>query len=247
MKINSFIDATYLKTAEQANLSTLEHKNIVTKFIEDTIVENCAAVMIRPEFVSLAKQLISSANSLVFVGTVIDFPEGNSGKESKLNEAKIALEDGADELDFVFDYRAFQNGAIDQVKDEVLTCSQLVLSYNKTIKWIMETAALTSQEIVLITTLIKNIIMSNVKETQYANVFVKSSTGFYVTSNGEPNGATVKAIIAMIENGFPLSIKASGGIKSQEQALQYIQLGVKRIGTSSAKEIINGTLSNTDY
>lgn len=247
MKINSFLDATYLKTAKQANVSVLENKNIVTKFIEDTILENCAAVMIRPEFVALAKQLVVKANSLVFVGTVIDFPEGNSGLEKKLDEAKIVLQEGADELDFVLDYRAFQNGAISDVKEEVLACSQLVLSHNKTIKWIIETAALTSQEIVLVTTLIKNIIMSNFKETQYANVFVKSSTGFFVTSNGEHNGATIEAIIAMIENGFPLSIKASGGIKSQEDVLKYIQLGVKRIGTSSAKEIINGTVSQKNY
>jgi deoxyribose-phosphate aldolase len=62
-----------------------------------------------------------------------------------------------------------------------------------------------------------------------------------------PNGATVPSVIAMLENAFPLQVKASGGIKTKEEALQMIQLGVKRIGTSAAKSISDGVLDSGNY
>ena len=78
-------------------------------------------------------------------------------------------------------------------------------------------------------------------------MFVKSSTGFYKTVDGSPNGATFPAIIAMLENAFPLSVKASGGIKTYDEALEIIKLGVKRIGTSAAKAISEGIETSGIY
>ena len=90
-------------------------------------------------------------------------------------------------------------------------------------------------------------VIANFKENTFANIYIKSSTGFYKTENNLPNGATIPTIKMMIENGFPLSIKASGGIKSYDEAIQMIQLGVKRIGTSAAKEIANHQVGENDY
>jgi deoxyribose-phosphate aldolase len=87
--------------------------------------------------------------------------------------------------------------------------------------------------------------MANFKEECYQHVFVKSSTGFYKTADNLPNGATLESIIMMLENASPLQVKASGGVSNQKIALQYIQLGVKRIGTSSAKALIENTTSNS--
>lgn len=95
--------------------------------------------------------------------------------------------------------------------------------------------------------MIKNIVISNFKEDDYASVFVKSSTGFYETQNGEPNGATIPAIIMMLENASPLPVKAAGGVKSYQKAIEMIRLGVKRIGTSSAKAIANGENTTNQY
>ena len=78
-------------------------------------------------------------------------------------------------------------------------------------------------------------------------VFVKSSTGFYVTENGLPNGATKESIIMMLENAYPLSVKAAGGVRTFEEAVAMIRLGVKRIGTSAAKSIANGHDATCDY
>jgi deoxyribose-phosphate aldolase len=65
--------------------------------------------------------------------------------------------------------------------------------------------------------------------------------------DGLPNGATFPAIIAMLENAFPLPVKASGGIKTKEEALEMIKLGVSRIGTSSAKAISEGIQTSGSY
>ena len=89
--------------------------------------------------------------------------------------------------------------------------------------------------------------MSRFKEQRYASVFVKSSTGFYKTKDDLPNGATIPALIMMIENASPLSVKASGGVKTYEEAVEMVRLGVKRIGTSGAKAIANGAVSKSEY
>lgn len=65
--------------------------------------------------------------------------------------------------------------------------------------------------------------------------------------DGKPNGATLKAIKIMSENAKPLKIKAAGGVKTKKDALKMITLGVERIGTSSAKQIIEETNSNSEY
>ena len=87
----------------------------------------------------------------------------------------------------------------------------------------------------------------NFTEKEYDKVFVKSSTGFYKTPEGVPNGATVATIKLMLENSFPLLVKAAGGVRTYEEAVEMVQLGVKRIGTSAAKAIATGEISNSDY
>lgn len=247
MNIREYLDSTYLKTSEQANLSEEANLKIAEKFVCEAIDENFKLIMIRPEVVKLARKKIDETQSEVLVGTVIDFPEGNSSVENKLKEAKQAIEDGADELDFVIDYNAFKNGNSQKPKQEVLECTKLGLDNNKTVKWIIETAALSPMQIVQISALIKNVIIAHFDEKIYDRVFVKSSTGFYVTPNGEPNGATVESVKLMIENAFPLPVKASGGVRSLEEAERMIRLGVKRIGTSSAKTIAEGGTSKNTY
>ncbi|HEU4497283.1 MAG TPA: deoxyribose-phosphate aldolase, partial [Flavobacterium sp.] len=95
--------------------------------------------------------------------------------------------------------------------------------------------------------LVKNVVLSNFPEENYNDVFVKSSTGFYKTEGNQPNGATISAIIMMLENASPLPVKAAGGIRTFEEAQEMIRLGVKRIGTSAAKAIAEGKISNGGY
>ncbi|WP_329807070.1 deoxyribose-phosphate aldolase [Flavobacterium facile] len=247
MNIKHYLDSTYLKTAEQAKVSEKENVVLVQNFVQETIDEKFKLVMIRPDKVALAKKLIENQNSKVLIGTVIGFPEGTNTIEEKLTEAQQAINHGADELDFVVNFEAFKLGEISLVKEEVFQGTQFALQHNKTVKWIIEIAALNGAQIIQLTSLIKNVVVANFKEKEFENVFVKSSTGFYKTLDGLPNGATFPAIIAMLENAFPLPVKASGGIKTKEEALEMIKLGVKRIGTSSAKAISEGVTVSGEY
>lgn len=247
MNVKQYLDSTYLKTPEQAGLSVSDNTKVVESFIKEAIEEGFKLIMIRPDMVKLADKMIKKANSKVTIGTVIGFPEGTYTLEEKLAEAQQAIEDGADDLDFVCNYEAFKRGEIDLVKREILEGTKLGLAHHKIVKWIIEVAALSGDQIIQLSALIKNVVMANFKEENYSSVFVKSSTGFYKTKDGLPNGATIPTIIMMLENASPLPVKAAGGVRTYEEALEMIRLGVKRIGTSSAKAIANGQIANGDY
>lgn len=247
MNIKQYLDSTYLKTAAQANISEQENTEIVKNCIQEAIDNNFKLIMIRPDKVTLAKKMIDEAHSKVTIGTVIDFPLGNGTLEEKLAEAKEAIENGVDDLDFVVDYEAFKRGEVEAIKEQVLEGTKLGLSNHKIVKWIIEVAALDNHQIVQLSALIKNVVIANFDENDYEKVFVKSSTGFYKTPEGVPNGATVPTIKLMLENSCPLPVKAAGGVRTYEEAVEMIQLGVKRIGTSAAKAIANGEISNSDY
>ncbi|RUT70907.1 deoxyribose-phosphate aldolase [Flavobacterium cupreum] len=247
MNVKQYLDATYLKTASQAGLSEAENLVVVKDAIAEAITEGFKLIMIRPEYVALAKDIIMKANSTLLIGTVIDFPEGRSNLEAKIKEANEAIENGADDLDFVCNYEAFKDGDIALVKEEILIGTQIGLAHNKTVKWIIEVAALSDKEIIQLSALIKNVVISNFKEDHYSAVFVKSSTGFFKTKDDLPNGATIPTIIMMLENASPLSVKAAGGVRSYTEAIEMIRLGVKRIGTSAAKAIANGENTSNQY
>jgi deoxyribose-phosphate aldolase len=247
MDIKHYLDSTYLKTQEQSGLSELEHTKMVTSFIQEAIDHHFKLIMVRPDQVKLAKGLIVKSRSKVTIGTVISFPKGINSLEEKLAEAMEAIENGADDLDFVCNYQAFIDGDFQTIKTEILQGTQLGLQHNKIVKWIIEVAALTEKQIIQICSLIKKIVVSNFKEELYHHVFVKSSTGFYSTENNLPNGATIPALIMMLENASPLSVKAAGGVKTHDEAVQMIKLGVKRIGTSSALAIVSGQESDSNY
>jgi deoxyribose-phosphate aldolase len=247
MNIKQYLDSTYLKTPEQAGISVEDDLNVVMSFIQEAIHEQFKLIMIRPNHVALAKKMINDAKSKLTIGTVISFPEGTNTLEEKLAEAQQAIDDGVDDLDYVCNYQAFKEGNIDLVKKEILEGTKLGLEHHKIVKWIIEVAALSDDQIIQISALIKNVVMSNFKETCYPSVFVKSSTGFYQTQNGLPNGATVPTIIMMLENAAPLPVKAAGGVRTYDEAVEMIQLGVKRIGTSSAKAIANGMQASDSY
>ena len=247
MDIKQYLDSTYLKTVAQAGLTETENRNVVKAVIAEAISQNFKLVMIHPEMVAMARGMIMAAHSKVAVGTVIDFPLGNGTLEAKLAEAGEAIQNGADELDFVINYTGFKRGSVSEVKREVLECTKLGIDNGKIVKWIIEVAALGEHEIVQLSALVKNVVLSHFKEEEYSKVFVKSSTGFFQTQDGKPNGATIEAIKLMVENAWPLPVKAAGGVRTYDEAVQMITLGVRRIGTSSAKTIADGGEGKAGY
>tara|TARA_R110001583_G_scaffold60098_1_gene178809 strand:+ start:1060 stop:1857 length:798 start_codon:yes stop_codon:yes gene_type:complete len=242
-----YIDSTYLKTSEQAGISDDETNRLIVKTIQDAIDHNMKLVMIRPEFVSLANQMIKEYGSNVLVGTVIGFPNGDNSLGEKFDEAIKAIQDGVDELDYVVNYKAFQKGDLDTIWKEVSEGTLIGIDEGKSVKWIIESAALTSEEIAELTRLISKIVIETVGPEKARNVFVKTSTGFFTPEDGGPGGATTDAVSIMAANAGPLKVKASGGIYSREDLEKMVDAGASRIGTSSGLEIIRGEKSNSDY
>ena len=237
--ICSIIDSTFLK--ENSNSEFLNN------FIQEAIDYRFRLVMIRPEYISLAKDLIIKNKSDLEIGTVIDFPDGRAPLEDKLFQLKKAIDLGSDELDVVINYSAFIDGKFELVTQEVVSCSKFVLLKGKKIKWIIESAALTKDEIKQICVLIRDAVLHNFSTNLYEKVFTKSSTGFYKTKNSKANGATSESVKIMIKNSYPLPVKASGGIRNLSDINEFVKLGVKRIGSSSASKIINGLSNNINY
>mgnify|MGYP003657825218 CR=1 FL=1 len=245
--LGKYMDSTYLKTPDQAGISDEETDVIIFDTIKDAIDHNMKLVMIRPEYVKTAREFIDSEGGNVLVGTVIDFPNGNSSVSEKVDEATKAIEDGVDELDYVIDYQSFKGGNIEKVQEEVLKGTSVGLDGGTKVKWIIESAALTESEIAAITELIRNVVVETFGEEKASNVFVKTSTGFFTPEDGSPGGATIDAVSIMSQNAGPLKVKASGGIYSKDDVLNMVNAGASRIGTSAAKEIMLGKKTNKDY
>lgn len=247
MNIAQYLDSTYLKTPAQSGKSDEETLLINRDLAQVAIDDGIFAVMIRPDYVAEIKKYIQEQNSDVVVGTVIGFHEGTYSVDEKLAEASKAIADGADELDFVINYSAYLKGDLALVKDEFVRGTQLCLEHHKTVKWIIEIAALTDEQIADLTRNIAGWAEENFSERDLSHIFVKSSTGFYETTDGKPNGATFEGIKIMLDNAGKLPVKAAGGVRTPEDAEKMISMGVKRIGTSSAQALIKNQTSSEGY
>ncbi|QGT99980.1 Deoxyribose-phosphate aldolase [Candidatus Syntrophocurvum alkaliphilum] len=213
MEIAPFIDSTNLKPeATELDISNL---------CEEAVNYNMAAVCVQPYRVKKVAEFLSSSS--VKPCTVIGFPLGADGVEVKLYSANTALEQGAKELDLVINIGAVKDNNIKVVSNEIEEMLKLKLNYNFILKVIVETALLTQKELIKLTELISYL------EADY----IKTSTGF--ASRGV-NMQDIKIINNHKSN--KLKIKASGGIKDFNFALDLINAGVSRLGTSSAKHLI---------
>ena len=247
MEIKNYLDSTYLKTPAQSGLSEEETIAKVKELTDEAIENNIFAVMIRPDYVAEIRNYINKKQAHVILGTVIGFHEGTYSIEFKLEEAKKAILDGADELDYVINFEAFKKGDNALVKSEFVQCTKLALENGKVAKWIIEIAALTDQQIAEITSEIWTWTQENFSKEDYKKIFVKSSTGFYKTEGGKPNGATFEGVKIMLDHAGELPVKAAGGVRSPEDAVKMITLGVKRIGTSSALALIENESTDSGY
>ncbi len=247
MNIAQYLDSTYLKTPAQSGLSNEETLQKDIELTQEAIDNGIFAVMIRPDYVSEIKKYIQEKQSKVVVGTVIGFHEGTYSIDEKLTEATKAIADGADELDFVINYTAYLKGDLSLVQEEFVKCTELCLNHHKIAKWIIEIAALTDVQIADLTKHISDWAEENFSENDLSRIFVKSSTGFFETENGKPNGATFEGIKIMLDNAGKLPVKAAGGVRTPEDAEKMINLGVKRIGTSSALALIKNQSASEGY
>ena len=211
MQLNQYIDHTILK-------ATATPKDIV-KLCAEAIQFEFYAVCVNGCYIKLAKTEIK--NSKVKIAAVIGFPLGAMSTESKIAEAVQCVADGADEIDMVINIGLLKAGQADLVEDDIAAIKKAI--GNKVLKVIIETCYLTNEE--------KK--MACRAALNAAADFVKTSTGFGT------GGATIEDVKLMkAEVGDKLKIKASGGIRDLKTAMEYIELGVNRLGTSSGIELV---------
>ncbi|AGX05572.1 MULTISPECIES: deoxyribose-phosphate aldolase [Bacillaceae] len=219
--VAKMIDHTLLKadaTKEQIEVLCSEAKEY-----------SFASVCVNPAWVSYASELLEGSG--VDVCTVIGFPLGASTPEVKAFETKNAIENGATEVDMVINIGALKSGSSDLVEADIRAVVEAAKGKALT-KVIIETSLLTEDEKVLACEL----------AVKAGTDFVKTSTGF---STG---GATVEDIRLMRKTVGPeIGVKASGGVRSTEDAQQMIEAGATRIGASSGVAIVNGLTSDSDY
>ena len=182
-----------------------------------------ASVCVKPCHVKLAAKLLK--DSSVKVSTVIGFPHGGTTTAAKVAEALDAIENGASELDMVINMGKLLSGDYSYVKEDIEAVAKAAHSKNVILKVIIETALLDDE---------KKKVACRLSEEAGAD-YVKTSTGF----NG--SGATPDDIVLMKNSVGPnVRIKASGGIKTLDQAIKFIELGCHRLGTSSTENILTG-------
>lgn len=221
MQLNEYIDHTLLKaTATKQDIIQLCDEAKLYKFFS-VCVNSC--------YVALAKEQLKSSN--VKVCSVIGFPLGAMSTKAKAAEAKAAINDGADEIDMVINIGLLKSGDFDAVWQDIEAVKKSI--QNHTLKVILETCYLNEIEIIKASELA---IQSNAD-------FIKTSTGF---GNAGVNLHDVM-LMKSVSRGV-VKIKASGGIKDTKTALEYINNGVDRLGTSSGIAIVTGKHSEaTNY
>jgi deoxyribose-phosphate aldolase len=195
----------------------------IRKVCEEAWIHQFKAVCIAPSYVGYTVEMLEFCPIKIEICTVIGFPMGYSTTATKLAEASEALRHGATELDVVMNISQFKSMAYLSIREELRQLSELVHSKNALLKVIIETAYLDTFEL-----------YTACEICAEANVdFVKTSTGF------APKGADVETV-RMLRSILPanVKIKASGGIKTYEQAITLIEAGADRIGTSSAVSIV---------
>lgn len=220
MKIENYIEHTILKP----DATKIEVEKIITEGINN----NFFGICINPNYVKFAREFLNATTShKPKIVTVVNFPLSSNGLASVLFQTKQAILNGADEIDTVINLSALKNKNYDEVKFDLVETKKVC--ENKVLKVILETDVLSKEEI---ETACKIAIEAGVN-------FVKTSTGF--VKNGV--GATVQNVELMygIVSSHKIGVKASGGIKTAQQAKNLIEAGATRLGTSSGIEIINNT------
>jgi deoxyribose-phosphate aldolase len=195
----------------------------IDQMCEEAVEYNFASVCVNPAWVRRTSSNLRGSG--VLACSVIGFPFGATTPEIKAMEARRALRDGAREVDMVINIGALKSGNHDLVADDIAKVVDSAHEVGAVCKVIIETALLTDEEKVIASVLAKSAKAD----------FVKTSTGY------GPGGATVYDVALMREAVGPkMGVKASGGVKTSEDAEDMIAAGATRIGASAGIQIVSG-------
>jgi deoxyribose-phosphate aldolase len=215
---------------------TIDHTNLKPNATEQDIIKLCAeakqygfrSVCINPRWTKLAKKELKGSNIKIVV--VIDWPNGASLNKARIEEAKAAKKEGADEIDPVLDIGNFKMGNYDLVLKELKELAKILPT-----KLIIETGYLTDEEIKIAAALVK----------EAGCYCVKTSTGLDPKVDIDKKIEQIKIIREVVGSDYP--IKFAGGVKTMEDAKRAIEAGANIIGTSSALKIIGVSQKEGDY
>jgi len=214
-KFSKYFDHTLLKPEATSQ--------DILKLLSEAVSLDTAAVCVNGSHVRSARRFIDAAGADVKVAAVAGFPLGAMATNAKAYEVQLALEDGADEIDLVMNIGQAKAGNWAYVEDEIYTIAEMCHESGAILKLIIETCLLTDEEIV-----------QACESARAAGAdFVKTSTGF---SSG---GATTHAVALMKRTvGEDLQVKASGGIRTLDDAQAMIEAGADRLGCSATAAIL---------
>jgi deoxyribose-phosphate aldolase len=212
-EIAKYIDHTNLKP----DATTLE----INKLCEEAIKYGFFSVCVNPYRVKMAYNILKDTSTQIV--SVIGFPLGATTSKIKSSEAKIAIENGATELDMVINIGALKDRSYDIVKKDIM--SVVKIAAGLIVKVIIECCYLSDEEKIKACKII----------SQTEANYIKTSTGF------GPSGASINDI-TLISNNIPknIKIKAAGGIRDFSTACSFINHGASRIGTSHGVNIVCG-------
>lgn len=206
-------DHTYLKA--------FASKKDMEKLCQEAKMINCKMVAINSCQTKLCKQLLKDSD--IHVGAAISFPLGQTTIETKLFETKDAIENGADEIDYVVNLTKVKDHDFDYIEDEMRQITKLCHDNKVICKVIFENCYLEKEEIIKLSE-----IALKVKPD-----FIKTSTGFGTSGAKVEDVALMKSIVK-----DEVMVKAAGGIRDLETCIAMIKAGASRIGTSSSLKIL---------
>ncbi len=226
---------TYTKKQVAA---TIDHAVLKPEFTDKDLKEHAAmciengvfSMCVKPCDVKMAAKLLK--DSSVKVSCVLSFPQGADATPVKAFQTKQAVEDGVDEIDMVMNIGKFMSGDFDYVKNDIKTVVDIAHASGVKVKVIQESGHLTLGQV------------AQACELSYEGGadFVKTSTGF------GPGSATPEIIDVMIKTvGNKMKVKPSGGIRTWEAAVDYLEQGADRLGVGSTLAVLSGAQAEGDY
>ena len=199
----------------------------IKEILDDAMKYHTASACIPAAYVKQAAEYVQGRLPIC---TVIGFPNGYSTTETKVFEARNAIENGANEIDMVINVGFLKDGRYEEVEEEIRKIHEAC--DGKILKVIIETCLLTDEEKIKMCELV----------TKAGAEFIKTSTGFSTA------GATFADVKLMKEHvGEGVKVKAAGGISSFDDAEEFMRLGADRLGTSRLVKIMKQTDNGAGY
>ena len=227
--------STYTK---QDVAATIDHAVLKPEFTDADLAQHATmciengvfSMCVKPCDVQTAAALLK--DSPVKVSCVLSFPHGADTTATKVFQAQQAIEDGVDEIDMVMNIGKFMSEDFDYVKNDIQAVVEIAHQHKVLVKVIQESGHLTPEQIAVASEL----------AYQAGADFVKTSTGF------GPGSATPESIDVMVKTvGNKMQVKASGGIRTWDQAVAYLEQGADRLGVGSTAAVLHGAEAQGDY